>query len=526
MIPIDFSRLKSCGKKLFVFFLLSSTVLSIARAQPCQRYHVNQRNVSTGVCAEKYALDENGEKHGVYRSFFEDGHVHITAVYKHGVLDGKYQDSNDGYKIYNNGKVISGAYAGMKWENGELIEVQGLPIENDMVTGNISFSNDLLSGSSLFFQDHINKMSYDFVNTALPKVMETYCETKFYKGLEMEVQNGNIILPEHTLNFTHCSVQFRPGPLNSLDPEKFLLKIKNKHETIDFAQSEPSVKLTEAGYNKELGRLFEEDTKKPPAEQIDFTKYYAFLDKGIAKYSGGKYEMAFKRVKSYFKSIDKKYNSGLPGKVEIWDELRILKYEANVGNMQFSPTERYLNWYKFHLFDKIEAEIKDIYLSEYERGKREFADGNIAEAKGIFDAFYFYNQALTISRHVHNRLGYYEAEKTFAWQHLAILEYISGNYSKVMEIWKTIDEHCPSQQDVWETYSFHPVLRAVLIFVGKQYGNDRYRYAAQRMAECRDGCEWDHMDNSYGELSIFNLVKDHSEITEMKQYKKVMQYLL
>lgn len=93
-------------KKLFIACALLVSMGASAQELPCKA------NYDDGRCYERYSEDSDGQIHGKYIKYWEDGKVYENATYSHGKLHGPYKQLSRSGKEWYNGNYVNGEKEG------------------------------------------------------------------------------------------------------------------------------------------------------------------------------------------------------------------------------------------------------------------------------------------------------------------------------------------------------------------------------------------------------------------------------
>ncbi len=122
-----------------------------------------------GQVRERRNFDENGSFTGVFKSYFENGHLKSEGQYENGAMDGKWKF------FFNSGNIKEIIVYKNNTENGPFIEYH----ENGKIAAEGTYINELESGSLKIYDDK--------GNLTMQKQCENgICRTTWKSGLAVD----------------------------------------------------------------------------------------------------------------------------------------------------------------------------------------------------------------------------------------------------------------------------------------------------------------------------------------------------
>ncbi len=144
-------------KHLLILSMIILYQIGICQELPCRNWYTktdrngNTINVS---CKEAWSKNSNGQKHGKYISYYENGNPHFVATYVNGLLNGKYVQ----YELNGTTIIDEGNYANEKRNGNWKIGFSTGAFKEDKRIGVWKFS---LPNSATLTQDYtLNTYSY------------------------------------------------------------------------------------------------------------------------------------------------------------------------------------------------------------------------------------------------------------------------------------------------------------------------------------------------------------------------------
>ena len=144
--------LRSCLSVGFIaiFLTISNNAQAQTPAPPARTYHVDESGNETRVVKERWAEDEDGERHGKYIRYDDNGKVRENATYVHGAKTGPaYIISDISSRVrYDRNKFVGNYTDGNRtglWKiykrSDNSLEAKRWYNENSIITNEIKFEN-------------------------------------------------------------------------------------------------------------------------------------------------------------------------------------------------------------------------------------------------------------------------------------------------------------------------------------------------------------------------------------------------
>lgn len=125
--------------------------------------------VHESVLHESFQLNEKGEKHGVYRAFYENGFDSVMAMYKNGVLDGVKIHYNKDGTVLKIQQFVKGLleYKTITFSRGELNQIASFHKDKFMGVNYLFYENGMLE-KIYYAQDSVAQgAQYSFYNNGI-----------------------------------------------------------------------------------------------------------------------------------------------------------------------------------------------------------------------------------------------------------------------------------------------------------------------------------------------------------------------